>query len=111
MRRARILLTRVALCVVALCLVLWLIGICTRPPSLEGRTVSTALFDTGETRLGRSISPLVEAHPGLSGIYPLPDSRDAFAARAHLAQSAERTLDVQYYIWENDMTGTLLFEA
>jgi putative cardiolipin synthase len=111
MRRAMTLLTRIALCVVALCLVLFLIGRCTRPPSLEGRTVSTALFDTRETRLGRSISPLVEAHAGLSGIYPLADSRDAFAARSHLTQVAERTLDVQYYIWENDMTGTLLFEA
>ena len=54
---------------------------------------------------------MVDAHPGISGIYPLPDARDAFAARALLAQSAERTLDVQYYIWHNDMSGTLLFEA
>jgi cardiolipin synthase C len=54
---------------------------------------------------------LLQAHPGLSGIYPLADSEDAFAARAHLAQAAERTLDVQYYIWEDDMTGMLLFEA
>ncbi len=28
-----------------------------------------------------------------------------------LAEAAERTLDIQYYIWRNDMTGTLLFEA
>jgi putative cardiolipin synthase len=41
----------------------------------------------------------------------LRDARDAFAARAHLADAAERTLDVQYYIWRNDMSGTLLFEA
>jgi len=54
---------------------------------------------------------MVDAHPGVSGIYPLPDARDAFAARALLAQGAERTLDVQYYIWRNDMSGTLLFEA
>ena len=44
---------------------------------------------------------MVDAHPGISGIYPLPDARDAFAARALLAQSAERTLDVQYYIWHD----------
>ena len=54
---------------------------------------------------------MVDAHPGVSGIYTLPDARDAFAARALLAQGAERTLDVQYYIWRNDMAGTLLFEA
>lgn len=28
-----------------------------------------------------------------------------------LAEIAERTLDVQYYIWRNDVTGTMLFEA
>jgi putative cardiolipin synthase len=50
-------------------------------------------------------------HPGKSGTVPLRDARDAFAARAHLADAAERTLDVQYYIWRNDMSGTLLFEA
>jgi putative cardiolipin synthase len=111
MRRAMILLTRIAFCLIAVCLALFLIGRCTQPPSLEGRTVSTALFDTGGTRLGRSISPLIEMHPRLSGIYPLADSRDAFAARSQLTQFAERALDVQYYIWENDMTGTLLFEA
>lgn len=88
-----------------------LIGRCSPLPSLEGRSVSTALLDTADTRLGQSLASLVAAHPGLSGIYPLLDSRDAFAARARLAQVAERTLDVQYYIWEKDMTGMLLFEA
>jgi cardiolipin synthase C len=83
----------------------------TRLPSLEGRTISTAITDTRETRLGRAISPLVESHPNLSGIFPLRDARDAFAARMRLAQRAERTLDVQYYIWRGDMTGTLLFQA
>jgi putative cardiolipin synthase len=47
----------------------------------------------------------------MSGFHTLPDGRDAFAARVLLAQTAERTLDVQYYIWCKDMTGTLLFAA
>jgi len=80
-------------------------------PSLEGRTVSTVVTNTAETQLGRVVAPLVEAHPNLSGIFPLRDARDAFAARIRLAQRAERTLDVQYYIWRKDMTGTLLFQA
>ena len=105
------LLKRIALCVVGLCLVLFVIRRCTPLPSLEGRSISTALFDTNDTRLGRSITPLAEAHPGLSGIYPLANSQDAFAARMQLAQAADRTLDVQYYIWEKDLTGTLLFDA
>jgi cardiolipin synthase C len=41
----------------------------------------------------------------------LVDGRDAFAARMRLADVAERSLDVQYYIWHDDLTGTLLFDA
>ncbi len=82
-----------------------------RLPSLEGRTVSMAVTDTHDTRLGRALTALAADHPGKSGIHPLPDGRDAFTARALLAAAAERTLDVQYYIWHKDMSGTLLFEA
>src|SRR3954462_7487817 len=81
---------------------------CNRLPSLAGRTSSTVILDTASTSLGRSISPQVEAHPGLAGIYPLRDATDAFATRVHLARRAERTLDVQYYIWRSDLTSTLL---
>lgn len=88
-----------------------LIGGCSTLPSLDGRSMSTALRDTDDTRLGRAIAPQVAAHPGTSGVYPLVDSRDAFAARMLLARAAERSLDVQYYIWHQDLSGTLLFEA
>jgi putative cardiolipin synthase len=80
-------------------------------PSLQNRSVSKALSDTATTRLGTVISSRVAAHPGKSGIYPLSDGRDAFAARMLLARVAERSLDVQYYIWHKDMTGTLLFDS
>src|SRR5687768_8963434 len=99
------------LCLLFFCLSVGLVGGCSGLPSLVNRTASTAIFNTGNTKLGRGISPLVESHPGESGIYPLPNARDAFAARVLLAQAAERTLDLQYYIWRGDMSGTLLFNA
>src|SRR5690606_3315376 len=67
-----------------------------------------ALQDTSGTRLGRALEPRAAEHPGDSGVHPLPDSRDAFAARVLLARAAERSLDVQYYIWHKDLSGTLL---
>jgi putative cardiolipin synthase len=85
-------------CIVGLSLSTSLLGACGTLPWLENRTTSTALLDTDTTQLGRAISPLVDAHPGRSGIYPLPEAGDAFAARVLLAQAAERTLDAQYYI-------------
>lgn len=66
---------------------------------------------THDTRLGRAIAPSTRAHPEHSGVHPLSDSLDAFAARYLLAEMAEQTLDVQYYIWEDDMSGRLLFTA
>jgi putative cardiolipin synthase len=104
---------RAALVLLALVFVLGilLLGSCTSLPPLANRTVSTTLRDTGTTRLGKAIAPLAAAHPGVSGIYPLRDARDAFAARFLLAEAAERTLDVQYYIWHQDMSGILLFQA
>src|SRR6266403_974148 len=103
--------TVIATCFLALCVGAAWIAASSGLPSLENRTASTALLDGADTKLGKAISPMVDAHPGTSGIYPLPDARDAFAARVLLAQAAERTLDVRYYIWRNDISGTLLFEA
>jgi putative cardiolipin synthase len=80
-------------------------------PSLDGRPPSSAYEDTADTRLGRSLAPLVAAHPGEAGVYPLANAGDAFAARMLLASNAQRSLDVEYYIWRNDTTGTLLFDA
>jgi putative cardiolipin synthase len=84
---------------------------CASLPSLEGRSASSALSDTASTELGLAITPLVAEHPGKSGVYALADGHDAFAARAVLANTAQRSLDVQYYIWRNDITGVLLFDA
>lgn len=82
-------------------------------PSIENRDASSALggAEGRETLLGRAIAPLVSEHPGKSGIYPLLHPHDAFAARMLLAKNAERTLDVQYYIWRGDISGTLLLQS
>ena len=84
---------------------------CASLPPLDDRVASSALTDTGATRIGRAMAPLAAAHPGLTGVHVLLDGRDAFAARMMMADAAERSLDVQYYIWRNDSTGMLLMEA
>ena len=84
---------------------------CGSLPTLEGRPVSTAIPADAGTRLHEAIGPLVDANPGLTGIHSLGDGREAFAARVALAEVAERSLDVQYYIWHGDVSGRLMFEA
>ena len=80
-------------------------------PSLRGRTASFALSDTDDTPLGQAIAPRVAGHPSQSGIYAVRTGQDAFAARVLLAAAAQRSIDAQYYIWNDDTTGRLLFEA
>ncbi|KQS05206.1 hypothetical protein ASG11_06075 [Sphingomonas sp. Leaf357] len=79
-------------------------------PKLEPRRPSRALRDTQDTPLGRGVAAVAAAHPGLTGLHMLDDGRSAFAARVLLARSATRSLDVQYYIWHGDLSGSLLLE-
>ena len=94
-----------------LCLFVSVVAGCSLP-SLERRTTSLALeeAEASNTALGRAIASQVQMHPEENGIYSLTDAHDAFAARVLLARSSQKTLDVQYYIWQGDITGTLLFE-
>ena len=96
----------------ALLLPLLLLTGCALPPMPE-RPQSAALDaqHTARTQLGQAIAPQLLQHPSLSGIHTLSDPLEAFAARMLLARAAERSLDVQYYIWRGDHTGTLLLQA
>ena len=41
----------------------------------------------------------------------MPDAFDAFAARVVMATRAQRSIDVQYFIWHDDQVGMLLLQA
>ena len=86
------------------------LGGCASLPPLDGRTASTALTATADTRLGKVVSAAARDREDESGTYALRQGKDAFAARVVLARAAERSLDVQYYIWHTDITGFLLLE-
>ncbi len=79
-------------------------------PKGGGKPPSAALKDTRGTALAVATRPLLAAHPEQSGMHALANSRDAFAARLALADAAQRSLDVQYYIWHKDMTSSVLIE-
>ena len=76
----------------------------------KGRvTPSSALpAETDSTELDRVVTPMLAAHPGLTGAVMLNDGLDAFAARALPTRAAGRSLDLQYYIWKDDLLGRLL---
>ncbi len=80
-------------------------------PSLDGRTVSSAVKDTPPSILASSIAAQAALNPSKSGIYPLMAGDAAFAARMLLAGTASRSIDAQYYMWRQDFTGRLLAAA
>lgn len=59
------------------------------------------------TRLGRAIAPRLQGRTRESGVFALANGLDAFAVRAHLIESADRSIDAQYYIWQEDLSGLL----
>ena len=101
-------LPRIALALLATALAL--AGCATLPPPPQ-RTATTAFTDTGGTRIGRVVEAQAVAHPGRSGVRALPDGREAFIARYALAEGADRSIDVQTYIWRDDTSGNLLAQA
>ncbi|HEY2254175.1 MAG TPA: phospholipase D family protein [Variovorax sp.] len=84
---------------------------CASLPGPVTRAESHALTATDDTRLGQEVRAETSAHPGQSGIHALSNAEDAFAARILLARHAQRSLDLQYYIWHADTTGQLMWEA
>jgi len=81
---------------------------CASLPINTPRTSTTALPQPEETSLWRRIQPQLDSHPGDSGFYLLPSGIDAFVARILLIDAAERTLDLQYYIFQGDITPKLV---
>jgi cardiolipin synthase C len=57
------------------------------------------------------IDEQIAAHPGESGAYVLERGEEALIARAWLADHAERSIDVQYFIWSTDNIGILAAES
>jgi putative cardiolipin synthase len=67
-------------------------------------------LDTSNTTWARTEAKAAAEHPGVSGVELVPYGFDALSARLALADTAERSLDLQYYMWTPDGSGRLLAE-
>ena len=94
-----------------LIVVLLLVGAvtgCGGLPKLVERTESAAYLSPLETSLGKRLDTEIRDHPGESGILLLDRGRDAFRFRVALIRAAERAIDLQYFIWNDDRTGNFM---
>jgi putative cardiolipin synthase len=89
------------------------VGACASlPPGADfPRTESVALAHPEETRLGAEFAGMASEHGGASGFRIITVGVDGFLARAEMIDAAERTLDLQYFIFRGDDTGRLLTDG
>ncbi|WP_228145835.1 phospholipase D family protein [Acinetobacter sp. ANC 5054] len=85
---------------------------CTTLPKQQIQPVEYAFnTPTEQTSLAKIVQPLREQNPNLTGYHVLYDPLEALAARIELINKAEKSLDLQYYIWDNDKIGSLALHA
>jgi putative cardiolipin synthase len=89
-----------------------LTGCASLPPGSDfPKIASSALAHPEETRLGRQFANAGREHGGNSGFRIIPVVADGFLTRMQMINAAERTLDLQYFIFRGDDTGRLLTGA
>ncbi|MGB7740802.1 MAG: phospholipase D family protein [Steroidobacteraceae bacterium] len=87
-------------------------GCSTLPPGADFPKVgSVALAHPEETHVGGLFASAASEHGGDSGFRIISVGVDGFLARAQMIDAAERTLDLQYFIFRGDETGRLLTDA
>jgi cardiolipin synthase C len=96
------------LATLALLLVVAALGGCATYRLDVPRRASYVLPANADTAIARALKPALDAHPGESAFSLLQYGSLAFLSRAALADLAERSLDVQYYIYETDESGVVL---
>jgi putative cardiolipin synthase len=84
---------------------------CATPDFEAPKIESKAFTDTGDTRMGEAAERLAAQHPGESAFLLQNDGIDALATRILLADRAERSIDAQYYLINNDVTSVLFLGA
>ncbi len=94
---------------IVLCLIL---GACSTLPPQSTPTPSYHPTEWAKTStLAQRLAPLRQQYPNLTGYHVLTNPEDALGARLTLIAQAEKTIDIQYYIWENDAVGAWVFHA
>ncbi|ROR98784.1 putative cardiolipin synthase [Sinobacterium caligoides] len=89
-------------------IMLLLLGGCSSLPKHVLKEASYVTVLPEETPMGRSVQEQSRRHAGQSGFTLLRSGRSAFTSRMLAIRMAEKSLDLQYYIWEADTTGMIL---
>ena len=75
------------------------------------RPVSVALAHPEQTAFGAQVSALAAGHTGASAFRILTAGVDGLLMRVQMIDAAQKSLDLQYFIFRGDMTGHLVLAA
>jgi putative cardiolipin synthase len=93
---------------ISTCALLLALSACASIPRDFEQVASHSWQQPEHTPLGAFFDEYAPADRSLSGVRLLSHPREAFRARFGTAALAEKSLDLQYYLWKDDLTGQLL---
>lgn len=74
-------------------------------------TYALSPIEVMKTSIGESLSNTIAGNPDKSGFRILASGSESLEARMALVQAADKTLDLQYYAMNDDITSNLMAEA
>src|SRR5258708_23298126 len=111
MRRA-LMIPPFRVCTIGLLALLHAAGCTTLPPGTgQPHPPSSALEPSVENPLGKAFVPLAKLHGGDSGFRMLSAGIDGFTARGEMIDAAQRSLDLQTYIFRPHVSGDVISRA
>jgi putative cardiolipin synthase len=84
---------------------------CATVPLDQPKPYSTSITKVDDTALGKTAVDWSAANQGLSGFYPLNQGMDALGVRLRLAERAEKSIDLQYFLMKDDTAGAVVANA
>ena len=78
--------------------------------STTDKATSWSFNAPATTRLGKTAASIAADHGGESGFLLLDRGRDALSWRLILADAAEKSIDIQYFLWRNDAAGKVMMQ-
>ncbi|MEC7120883.1 MAG: phospholipase D family protein [Pseudomonadota bacterium] len=77
-------------------------------PLAAMNSLSPPLTTLPQPSLAQQFQQHQSQHPDQSALYLLQTAKDAFVSRVFLLRHAQHSVELQYYIWEDDLIGRLL---
>ncbi len=90
---------------------LFFAGGCATVPLDMPKQASEAITDNTGTEFGELAAGWADLHNGDSGFFPFVYGMDALGARLEMADRAQKSIDLQYFLMKDDSAGAVVSEA